>query len=196
MARVRVRASSSPQGRTWRSREPADFVDRRCATRRACLVDQAFLFPADHVDGMDPEMIAMARALRTPVVRFGGNFTSGYHWRDGIGPMDKRVTMLNQSWGMPEYNHFGTDEFLRFCKLIGAEPQIALNLGSGTPAGGGRLGALRQLALGRRRGRPAVGTRATSCGAPSRSATRRSTRGGRARETSATPCARPTRARG
>ena len=47
--------------------------------------------------------------------------------------MDKRITMLNQAWGMPEYNHFGTDEFLRFCKLIGAEPQIALNLGTGTP---------------------------------------------------------------
>jgi len=42
--------------------------------------------------------------------------------------------MLNQAWGMPEYNHFGTDEFLRFCQLIGAQPQIALNLGSGTPA--------------------------------------------------------------
>jgi alpha-N-arabinofuranosidase len=79
-------------------------------------------------------MIGLAKALRTPVVRFGGNFTSGYHWRDGVGPIDSRRSMLNQSWGMPEYNHFGTDEFLRFCKLIGAEPQIALNLGSGTPS--------------------------------------------------------------
>jgi alpha-N-arabinofuranosidase len=82
---------------------------------------------------MNPEMIEMTRALSTPVLRFGGNFTSGYHFRDGIGPMDKRVSMLNQAWGMPEYNHFGTDEFLQFCKLIGAEPQIALNLGSETP---------------------------------------------------------------
>ncbi|MCL5744406.1 MAG: hypothetical protein M1541_10855, partial [Acidobacteria bacterium] len=85
------------------------------------------------VDGMDPEMISMSKALKSPVVRYGGNFTSGYHWRDGIGPMDKRITMLNQAWGIPEYNHFGTGEFLRFCQLIGAEPQIALNLGSGTP---------------------------------------------------------------
>jgi alpha-L-arabinofuranosidase len=114
------------------SREAADFVIAVSDEARV-LVDQAFLFPADHIDGMNPEMIDMARALRTPVVRFGGNFTSGYHFRDGIGPMDKRVSMLNQSWGIPEYNHFGTDEFLRFCKLIGAEPQIALNLGSGTP---------------------------------------------------------------
>ncbi len=47
--------------------------------------------------------------------------------------MDKRVSMLNQSWGMPEYNHFGTDEFLKFCRHVGAVPQICLNLGSGTP---------------------------------------------------------------
>ena len=114
------------------SREAADFVVASSDEARA-LVDQVWLFPADHVDGMNPEMIAMAKALGTPVVRFGGNFTSGYHWRDGVGPMDKRVSMLNQAWGIPEYNHFGTDEFLRFCQLIGAEPQVALNLGSGTP---------------------------------------------------------------
>jgi alpha-N-arabinofuranosidase len=42
--------------------------------------------------------------------------------------------MLNIAWGIPEYNHFGTDELLRFCELVGAEPQIALNLGTGTPA--------------------------------------------------------------
>lgn len=113
-------------------REAADFVVAASDEARV-LLDQVFLLPADHVDGMNPEMIAMTKALRTPVVRFGGNYTSGYHWRDGVGPMDKRVSMLNQSWGMPEYNHFGTDEFLRFCQLIGTEPQVALNLGSGTP---------------------------------------------------------------
>ena len=113
------------------SREPADFVVAAADEARV-LIDQVFLFPADHVDGMNPEMIEMSRALKTPLVRFGGNFTSGYHWRDGVGPMDKRISMINQAWGIPEYNHFGTDEFLRFCRLIGAEPQIALNLGSGT----------------------------------------------------------------
>ena len=112
--------------------EPCEFVIAASGETRV-FVDQALLFPADAVDGMDPEMIAMSKALKSPVVRYGGNFTSGYHWRDGVGPMDKRRTMLNQAWGIPEYNHFGTDEFLRFCQLIGAEPQIALNLGTGTP---------------------------------------------------------------
>ena len=100
------------------------------------LIDQVSLMPADAADnfgGLDPEMVEASRAMHTPLVRFGGNFTSGYHWRDGIGPLDKRVSMPNVAWGIPEYNTFGTDEFLQFCKLIGAEPQIALNLGSGTP---------------------------------------------------------------
>jgi len=112
--------------------EAADFVIGASHGTRV-LIDQVSLLPANHVEGMDPEMIAMARALRTPIMRFGGNFTSAYHWRDGIGLQDQRVSVLNTAWGMPEYNQFGTDEFLAFCRLIGAQPQIALNLGTGTP---------------------------------------------------------------
>ncbi|HZS55233.1 MAG TPA: alpha-L-arabinofuranosidase C-terminal domain-containing protein [Bryobacteraceae bacterium] len=112
--------------------EPADFIIRVEGDERT-LVDEVSLMPADAIDGLDPEMVAMAKEMRTPLVRFGGNFTSGYHWRDGIGPRDKRVNMLNIAWGIPEYNQFGTDEFLHFCQLIGAQPQVALNLGSGTP---------------------------------------------------------------
>ena len=137
----------SLQGSSWRKYEftfdlaphrlhplqAADFVIAASNETRV-LVDLASLVPGDAIDGMDPDMIAMARALRSPIVRFGGNFTSAYHWRDGIGPRDQRISMLNIAWGIPEYNQFGTDEFLRFCELIGAEPQIALNLGTGTPA--------------------------------------------------------------
>jgi alpha-L-arabinofuranosidase len=112
--------------------EPADFVIAASDETRV-LIDQASLLPADNIDGMDPEMIGLARKMNSPIVRFGGNFTSAYHWRDGIGPRDQRVSMLNTAWGIPEYNQFGTDEFLRFCELIGAQPQIALNLGTGTP---------------------------------------------------------------
>ncbi len=112
--------------------DAANFVIQLNGNERVEL-DQLSLVPADAIDGLDPDAVAMARAMHTPLVRFGGNFTSGYHWRDGVGPPDKRVSMLNVAWGIPEYNTFGTDEFLRFCNLIGAEPQIALNLGSGTP---------------------------------------------------------------
>lgn len=97
------------------------------------LLDNIDLFPADAVDGMDPDVLTLARDSHSQLIRFGGNFTSGYDWHDGIGPQDKRVSMRNASWGIPEYNTFGTDEFLAFCRDIHAEPQVALNLGSGTP---------------------------------------------------------------
>lgn len=112
--------------------QPVDFVVALHDDARA-YIDQASLMPADAVDGMDPEVVQMARELETPLVRFGGNFTSSYHWKNGIGPRDQRRSQSNLAWNIPEYNTFGTDEFLRFCKLIGAQPQIALNLGSGTP---------------------------------------------------------------
>lgn len=120
-----------PAGRLHRL-DPADFAVQLDGDEDVD-VDEFSLMPADALDGLDPDAVAMAKALETPQVRFGGNFTSGYHWKDGIGPRDKRVSMRNLSWGIPEYNTFGTDEFLHFCSLIGTQPQIALNLGSGTP---------------------------------------------------------------
>ncbi len=112
--------------------EPADFVVEMNGPETVA-VDQISLMPEDNLDGLDPEMVAMVRDLHTPLIRFGGNFTSGYHWRDGIGPRDKRVSMSNVAWGIPELNTFGTDEFLHFCDLVDAKPQIALNLGTGSP---------------------------------------------------------------
>ncbi|MGA8597715.1 MAG: alpha-L-arabinofuranosidase C-terminal domain-containing protein [Bryobacteraceae bacterium] len=112
--------------------EPADLVIAIEGDERA-MIDQASLMPSDSLNGLDPDMVKMAKEMQTPLVRFGGNFTSAYHWRDGVGPMDKRISMRNVAWGIPETNQFGSDEFLDFCKLIGAQPQIALNLGTGTP---------------------------------------------------------------
>jgi alpha-L-arabinofuranosidase len=119
-----------PEGKLHRL-DPADFVVQLVGDERI-EVDQFSLMPSDAIDGLDPDAVAMAKAMHTPLVRFGGNFTSSYHWKDGIGPRDKRVSMMNNSWGIPEYNTFGTDEFLAFCRLINAQPQVALNLGSGT----------------------------------------------------------------
>ena len=112
--------------------DPADFVVEVAGDERVDI-DNIQLFPADAIHGLDPDEVKMAKAMHTPLLRFGGNFTSGYHWQDGIGPEQKRVSMRNIAWGIPEYNTFGTDELLDFCSLIGAKPQIALNLGSGTP---------------------------------------------------------------
>ncbi len=113
--------------------EPVDLTLSLEDDARA-MVDQVSLQPADNIAGMDPDMIHMLEDLHSPLLRFGGNFTSAYDWRDGTGPAEKRVSKLNFSWGIPEYNTFGTDEFLKLCDLIHAQPQIALNLGTGTPA--------------------------------------------------------------
>lgn len=120
-----------PEGQLQRL-DPADFV-LELSGNECIELDEFSLMPADAKNGLDPDVVAMARDMNTPLVRFGGNFTSSYHWTDGVGPRDKRKSMLNIAWGIPEYNSFGTDEFLEFCRQIGAQPQIALNLGSGTP---------------------------------------------------------------
>jgi alpha-N-arabinofuranosidase len=112
--------------------EPVKFALSVEGTERV-EVDQISLMPSDAIGTFDPDVVRMADAMHMTELRLGGNFSSYYHWRDGIGPLDKRVAMENITWGIPEYNNFGTDEFLQFCKLVHAEPQFDLNLGSGTP---------------------------------------------------------------
>jgi alpha-N-arabinofuranosidase len=112
--------------------EPIDFAVSVDGDERV-NVDQFSLKPDDAVEDFDPDVVRLADAMQMTELRFGGNFSSYYHWRDGIGPLDQRVAMENIAWGIPESNQFGTDEFLAFCKLVHAEPQFNLNLGSGTP---------------------------------------------------------------
>lgn len=112
--------------------EPVDFAVSVEGNERVD-VDQISLMPDDAIGTFDPDVLRMAEEMHMTELRLGGNFSSYYHWRDGIGPLDKRLTMENIAWGIPEYNNFGTDEFLAFCKLVHAEPQFNLNMGSGTP---------------------------------------------------------------
>jgi alpha-L-arabinofuranosidase len=112
--------------------EPVDFAVSVEGDERVD-VDQISLMPDDAIATFDPDVLRMADAMHMTELRLGGNFSSYYHWRDGVGPLDKRITMENIAWGIPEYNNFGTDEFLAFCKLVHAEPQFNLNMGSGTP---------------------------------------------------------------
>ncbi len=97
-------------------------------------VDQISLFPDDAVDGMDPDVLQAARAWHIPVLRLAGNYSSGYHWRTGIGPREARPTDRNVAWGGVDSHAFGTDEFLDLAKRIGATAQIGANAGDGTPA--------------------------------------------------------------
>ncbi|MBM3213232.1 hypothetical protein FJZ33_13515, partial [Candidatus Poribacteria bacterium] len=97
-------------------------------------LDQMALFPQDNLKGFDPDVVKFTKESGLPILRYpGGNFVSGYHWKDGIGPIDKRESTANKPWNMIEYNHVGTDEFVDFCRLTGAEPMICVNAGDGTP---------------------------------------------------------------
>ncbi len=84
--------------------------------------------------GFRKDVIAQIKGLGVPVMRYpGGNFVSGYNWLDGVGPKDKRPTVLDRAWNSIETNQFGTNEFVEWCRLVGTEPLLACNLGTGTP---------------------------------------------------------------
>ena len=87
-----------------------------------------------NIEGMRTDVIEAFRQIKMPVLRWpGGCFADEYHWQDGIGPKENRKTMINTNWGgVTENNAFGTHEFLRFCELVGCEPYITGNMGSGT----------------------------------------------------------------
>jgi len=97
------------------------------------VIERILLCPADHINGADPDVIRFLRESQLPILRWpGGNFVSSYHWRHGVGPVEKRPTLPNYAWGQQENNFFGTDEFIAFCRAVGCEPMICLNAGSGT----------------------------------------------------------------
>jgi len=84
--------------------------------------------------GVRNDIIDALRKLKIPNLRWpGGCFADTYHWKDGVGPKDKRPTIVNKWWGgVTEDNSFGTHDFLNMCEALGAEPYISGNVGSGT----------------------------------------------------------------
>ncbi len=96
------------------------------------FVGTASLMPGDNIHGMRPDTLALLKELDAPIYRWpGGNFVSGYNWRDGIGDRDRRPPRKNPAWTGIEHNDFGTDEFITFCRLINTVPTIAANTGFG-----------------------------------------------------------------
>ncbi len=84
-------------------------------------------------DGLRTDVMAALRELNYRSIRYpGGNFLSGYHWLDGVGPKDKRPRRRDLAWKSTETNQFGTNEFIEFCRKIGTEPMLGLNFGTGT----------------------------------------------------------------
>lgn len=84
-------------------------------------------------DGFRRDVFDAAKKMNIPILRWpGGNFSSNYHWKDGVGPRDQRPRRLEMAWGTVESNRFGTHEFLQYAEKLGTAPYICANLGTGT----------------------------------------------------------------
>jgi len=93
-------------------------------------LDQISLLPGDAMDGVRSDVFQKIKALHPSFIRWpGGNVAQDYHWMWGIGPRDQRFTWTNLSWGNElEPSDFGTDEFVRLCRSVGAEPSVTVNV--------------------------------------------------------------------
>jgi alpha-N-arabinofuranosidase len=82
-------------------------------------------------DGLRRDVIELAREMGVTAVRYpGGNFVSNYEWEDGVGPASERPTRLDLAWRQIETNAFGLGEFMTWIREVGAEPVMAVNLGT------------------------------------------------------------------
>ncbi len=95
-------------------------------------IGTASLMPGDNIQGFRADTLALLKKLNSPIYRWpGGNFVSGYDWRDGLGDRDRRPTRTNPAWTGIEPNDMGMHEFIALCRLIDAEPMITVNTGFG-----------------------------------------------------------------
>ena len=90
--------------------------------------------PFADTDGMRTDVLELVRELQVPVVRYpGGNFVSGYHWEDGVGPKDLRPARPDLAWQVIETNAFGLNEFVTWAQKADTEVMMAVNLGTRGP---------------------------------------------------------------
>ncbi len=117
----------------------ADTTDGRlaihCYGSGSVWIGTVSLMPADNVEGFRTDTLALLRELNSPIYRWpGGNFVSGYDWRDGVGERDRRPPRKNPAWTGIEHNDVGIHEYMRFCELVNTEPFVSLNTGLGDAA--------------------------------------------------------------
>ena len=88
--------------------------------------------PLADEQGLRTDVMNALRRLQIPILRYpGGNFVSGYRWMDGVGPAEDRPARGDLAWNAVESNHFGTNEFIAFCRKINTQPYLVVNCGDG-----------------------------------------------------------------
>ena len=102
--------------------------------------DKLSLMPSDNIDGWRRDVVEAVREMRPPVLRWGGSTVDpgGYQWRGGIGDRDLRTPFPNSNWGRIDPNDVGVEEFIRFCRAVGADPLICVSFADG-PENAGRM---------------------------------------------------------
>ena len=115
------------------------FAGKNCtveifsAGKGAFKIGTVSIMPSDNIKGWRTEVIALLKELNAPIYRWpGGNFVSGYNWRDGIGEMDKRPPRKNPAWKGVEHNDVGLHEYMQLMEIIDADAFVAVNTGLGT----------------------------------------------------------------
>jgi len=121
---------------------PVGSLDRRCYGQfiehlGECIYGGVWVgkdSKIPNIKGFRKDVLEAVKELKPLIVRWpGGNFSSGYHWLDGVGPAGRRLKRFDLAWRAEEPNTFGTDEFLEWCSLVGTEPFIVVNAGNGSP---------------------------------------------------------------
>ncbi len=88
--------------------------------------------PLADEDGLRSDLRAALQRLNFSDIRYpGGNFVSGYRWRDGVGPQSERPGRHDLAWDAIESNQFGTNEFIQLCRKLNTEPYFSVNCGDG-----------------------------------------------------------------
>ena len=116
---------------------PAEIFGQFSEHLGRCIYEGIWVGPDSsipNVDGYRTDVVKALQELKVPVLRWpGGCFADEYHWMDGIGPKENRPKLVNNNWGSTvEDNSFGTHEFLNLCELLGTQPYISGNVGSGS----------------------------------------------------------------
>jgi alpha-N-arabinofuranosidase len=127
------RACADAELQVWAVPQPAPEWEDSVSTGLVWF-DHISLLPDEQTGLLKRDVFDMTRDLNCGIMRLGGNYISLYHWEDFVGPAELRPNYVNEAWEQAGHVHkyFGTDEFLALCRELGVEPQICVNMGTGT----------------------------------------------------------------
>lgn len=116
----------------------AALLEIEASGRGRLWLDKLSLMPEDNIQGWRRDVVEATRELGPPVIRWGGSTVDpgDYRWKEAIGDRDLRRPFVNTNWGRRDTNDVGVEEFVRFCRAVGAEPLVCVSRGDGAESAG------------------------------------------------------------